>query len=195
LQEEQLKVTAARQEMQGRQDVLARTMEQVVEICPNRVKVTKSANTLDREIAQIQAKLSEAERGFGCTREELVAQFNEKTQARDAACVDIERIFNEHKRMKQSLAHRLRMMQKFKMSIARRTRRTFQLYLSSRGYSGTVEFDHKAKTLQPKVQTNDKEAAHSSEKDPRSLSGGEKSFSTLCLLMALWESMGCPIRW
>lgn len=32
------------------------------------------------------------------------------------------------------------------------------------------------------------------EKDPRSLSGGEKSFSTICLLLSLWESIGCPIR-
>ena len=34
----------------------------------------------------------------------------------------------------------------------------------------------------------------SREKDPRSLSGGEKSFSTICLLLSLWESIGCPIR-
>jgi chromosome segregation ATPase len=32
------------------------------------------------------------------------------------------------------------------------------------------------------------------EKDPRSLSGGEKSFSTICLLLSLWESIGCPLR-
>jgi len=26
------------------------------------------------------------------------------------------------------------------------------------------------------------------------LSGGEKSFSTICLLLSLWEAMGAPIR-
>jgi chromosome segregation ATPase len=26
------------------------------------------------------------------------------------------------------------------------------------------------------------------------LSGGEKSFSTICLLLALWEAMGSPVR-
>ena len=31
-------------------------------------------------------------------------------------------------------------------------------------------------------------------KDTRALSGGEKSFSTICLLLSLWESIGCPIR-
>ncbi|KAB5592896.1 Structural maintenance of chromosomes protein 6 [Ceratobasidium theobromae] len=29
---------------------------------------------------------------------------------------------------------------------------------------------------------------------PKALSGGEKSFSTICLLMSLWEALGCPIR-
>lgn len=28
----------------------------------------------------------------------------------------------------------------------------------------------------------------------KTLSGGEKSFSTICMLLALWESMGSPIR-
>lgn len=32
------------------------------------------------------------------------------------------------------------------------------------------------------------------DKDPKSLSGGEKSFSTICLLLSLWESIGCPLR-
>ena len=32
------------------------------------------------------------------------------------------------------------------------------------------------------------------EKDPKALSGGEKSFSTVCLLLALWDSMATPFR-
>ena len=36
--------------------------------------------------------------------------------------------------------------------------------------------------------------ARAKDKDPKALSGGEKSFSTICLLLALWESIGCPIR-
>lgn len=41
------------------------------------------------------------------------------------------------------------------------------------------------------VKTN---ASDVHDKDPRSLSGGEKSFSTICLLLALWGSMDSPIR-
>ena len=31
-------------------------------------------------------------------------------------------------------------------------------------------------------------------KDPKSLSGGERSFSTVALLLSMWEVAGCPIR-
>lgn len=68
--------------------------------------------------------------------------------------------------------------------------------MSRRGYFGKVLFDHKNGTLQLKVQTDDQVNVQvgSREKDPRSLSGGEKSFSTICLLLSLWEAIGCPLR-
>jgi hypothetical protein len=44
------------------------------------------------------------------------------------------------------------------------------------------------------VQTDDQAGTQGRDKDPRSLSGGEKSFATICLLLSLWESIGCPIR-
>lgn len=42
------------------------------------------------------------------------------------------------------------------------------------------------------MQTED--STQKRDKDPKSLSGGEKSFSTICLLLSLWEAIGCPIR-
>lgn len=34
----------------------------------------------------------------------------------------------------------------------------------------------------------------SKSKDMRALSGGERSFATVCFIMALWESMDAPFR-
>lgn len=48
--------------------------------------------------------------------------------------------------------------------------------------------------LELRVQPNDEEKVQKRNKDVSTLSGGEKSFSTICLLLALWHAAGCPIR-
>ena len=56
-------------------------------------------------------------------------------------------------------------------------------------------FNHSDGTLTLRVQTDDQlQTQGQKDKDPRSLSGGEKSFSTICLLLSLWDSIGCPLR-
>lgn len=98
--------------------------------------------------------------------------------------------------LRKSIRIRLARWHEFRRHIALRCKIYFSYHLSNRGYFGKVLFDHVQGTLQLKVQTDDQAAtqAGSREKDPKSLSGGEKSFSTICLLLSLWESIGCPIR-
>lgn len=84
--------------------------------------------------------------------------------------------------------------QDFRRHIALRTKILFQHLLSNRAYYGKVLFDHTNGKLDLKVQTDDQAATQGLNKDPKSLSGGEKSFSTICLLLALWQAIGCPIR-
>ncbi|KAF8816544.1 hypothetical protein BYT27DRAFT_6398736 [Phlegmacium glaucopus] len=69
------------------------------------------------------------------------------------------------------------------------------MHLSNRGYYGKILFNHDQTTLALRVQTDDQlQTQGTKDKDPRSLSGGEKSFSTICLLLSLWDSIGCPLR-
>jgi hypothetical protein len=96
--------------------------------------------------------------------------------------------------LKRSLLLRLDRWHEFRRHIALRCKLVFQCHLSERGYYGKVLFDHVNQTLQLKVQTDDQTLTQGRDKDPRSLSGGEKSFSTICLLLSLWDSIGCPIR-
>ena len=115
--------------------------------------------------------------------------------------------------LKSSLVSRLARWQEFRRHIALRCKLVFCYHLSNRGYYGKVLFDHGVGTLQLKVrslrmfvcpvigpqlhlqvQTDDQTGTEGRDKDPRSLSGGEKSFSTICLLLSLWESIGCPLR-
>lgn len=85
--------------------------------------------------------------------------------------------------------------------MAVRCRNQFQNHLSNRGYSGYIEMNHVDQTLVLKIQTERDEATQggptkrtSGARDTRALSGGEKSFATICFLMAMWDSISSPIR-
>ena len=58
--------------------------------------------------------------------------------------------------------------------------------LSRRAYGGSLTFDHKKEEIRVKV----KPAGESNH----GAAGGEKSFAQICLLLAVWEAMGSPIR-
>jgi chromosome segregation ATPase len=53
--------------------------------------------------------------------------------------------------------------------------------------------DHQSQQLDIHVQP-DITVASGDGRQTKTLSGGEKSFSTICLLLSLWDAMGSPIR-
>jgi chromosome segregation ATPase len=71
----------------------------------------------------------------------------------------------------------------------------FRELMIKRDYDGELMLDHEHKTLTLNVHTNRDEAGQGEPgRDTKTLSGGEKSFSTICLLLALWESISSPFR-
>ena len=70
----------------------------------------------------------------------------------------------------------------------------FLYHLSNRGFTGRLAFDHDKGKLTLRVQTDEGDGTQNRQKDAKSLSGREKSFSTICLLLTMWEAVGCPIR-
>jgi hypothetical protein len=77
----------------------------------------------------------------------------------------------------------------FRAAICSRSRTQFNHYLEQRGFGGRLHFDHDKTELHLRVSTNE-----TATKKAVQLSGGEKSFSTICLLLTIWESIGCSIR-
>lgn len=83
----------------------------------------------------------------------------------------------------------------FRTHISNRARGMFQHHLTQRGFTGKLKFNHSNCTLDILIQTEaDAGSKKAKQKDTKSLSGGEKSFSTICLLLTMWESVGCPLR-
>lgn len=72
----------------------------------------------------------------------------------------------------------------------------FTVQLNARDYLGRLDFNHKQNTLTIVVNPDSKAnaAALDIERDIRSLSGGEKSYSSVSLILALWNAMTPPFR-
>ena len=65
--------------------------------------------------------------------------------------------------------------------------------LGERGFRGRLLLDHKQHLLDLKVEP-DVTKKSGKGRNANTLSGGEKSFSQICLLLAIWEAMGSPVR-
>lgn len=74
--------------------------------------------------------------------------------------------------------------------IADRAVREFSDITKSRGYEGKLEFNHEAKTLDIRMKVH----GHKNCGSKNTLSGGERSFAGVSLLLSLWPSLCCPVK-
>lgn len=97
------------------------------------------------------------------------------------------------RRLKQSYFKRIEMWRTFLKHISSRMRVNFAYLLSERGFRGKVRLDHRGKLLELNIEP-DETVKSAKGRQTKTLSGGEKSFSSICLLLALWDAMGAPLR-
>lgn len=94
------------------------------------------------------------------------------------------------KRLSKAAKHRGQQYKNLLRSTAQLTSSCFTSFLESRNYTGEAIFDHQERTLSLEITPRGDEV----HKDTRSLSGGERSFSTVCFMLALWEVVEMPLR-
>ncbi|KAK6075235.1 DNA repair protein [Seiridium cupressi] len=124
-------------------------------------------------------------------------QINEKAAASFAA-FDEARKFRRDceldvRASKHALTKRLDKWRMFQRMISAAARTNFAYLLSERAFRGRLLLDHANKKLAIEVEP-DQTRQDVSGRNTKTLSGGEKSFSSICLLLAIWEAMGSPLR-
>lgn len=163
-------------------------------ICP-RVSLENGETTevLENQLEKIKQLLSSHRKRQGASDQEIFDMatkkqelYNQAKQARSS----LEKLL---RLLKQSCLIRIQMFRRFQASISARSRINFQYLLSERDFRGALNIDHKCKRLDVHVEP-DKSVTTGKGRQTKTLSGGEKSFSSICLLLALWEAMGAPLR-
>ena len=105
----------------------------------------------------------------------------------------LETIKENVEKLESDLKSRRKRWKIFRKHIVEMSTHTFDEILQLKGSSGGLDFDHKSKSLNLVVQ-KDNSNEMSQTRDVKALSGGERSFVTLSLLLALGERLETPFR-
>ncbi|KAG5518156.1 hypothetical protein PMAC_003342 [Pneumocystis sp. 'macacae'] len=161
-----------------------------------RVKVNHDAHYLDNLIKQMVKRLDDAQQRLGSTIEDIAQEFEKVQKDFQVVSMEVKELEVLHDDLQNTLKERRLRWKYYRSMITLRTKMLFHHFLSMRAFNGKLKIDHKAEILEPIVYTdhvtNEKNMFRNNT--TKGLSGGEKSFSTVCLLLSIWEAMGSPIR-
>ncbi|CCJ28575.1 unnamed protein product [Pneumocystis jirovecii] len=161
-----------------------------------RVEVNHDARYLDNLIKQMVKRLDDAQQRLGSTVEDIAQEFEKLQKDFQSIFMEVKDLEVLHDDLQNTLKERRLRWKYYRSMISLRTKMLFHHFLSMRAFNGKLKIDHKAGTLEPIVYTdrviNEKNILKNNT--IKGLSGGEKSFSTVCLLLSIWEAMGSPIR-
>ncbi|XP_054425439.1 structural maintenance of chromosomes protein 6 isoform X2 [Pteronotus mesoamericanus] len=180
-----------KRELDMKQKELEEKMSQARQICPERIEVKKSASTLDKEINRLRQKI-QAEHASHGDREEITRQYQEAKEVYLDLDTKVRTLKRFIKLLEKIMTHRYQTYQQFRRCLTLRCKLYFDNLLSQRAYCGKMNFDHKNETLTISVQPG--EGNRTAFNDMRALSGGERSFSTVCFILSLWSIAESPFR-
>lgn len=174
---------------------VAECTQQAERHCQNRIYIPENETykTIERQYEVLGKRIEEEAKKTGMTDAQVNEFLIESKKAYEKAVLDLESIKKVNTGLKFSLAQRLEKWRKFQRYISAQSRANFLYLLSERGFRGKLLLDHERKALDLQVEP-DKTEKRAGGRSTKTLSGGEKSFSSICLLLAIWEAMGSPLR-
>ncbi|KAK2901319.1 hypothetical protein Q8A67_009434 [Cirrhinus molitorella] len=161
------------------------------EICPERSNVRRTAKSLDSEISRLRHKINTQQDQQG-HRDTIVKQYHEAKENFNKIARQVKGLEAFIRQLTEIMNIRHNVYAEMRMYLSVRCKYYFDSMLSQRGYIGKMTFDHKNETLSISVQPGD--GGKVALSDMRSLSGGERSFSTVCFVLSLWAIAEAPFR-
>ena len=152
------------------------------------LRTRRTKEEIGRLIEDVKAQWMQKQKEIPDNREELEMKLNNRLQEFDSAKND----FTRTEELLMSLEDALKLREKKFYSLRDTTSLVMgkgfshRLSLRENGYSGELEFDHEKKTLRVLVKTDQK---NSTLRNNSQLSGGERSFTTVCFITALWSAV------
>ncbi|KAL7862168.1 hypothetical protein SRHO_G00136090 [Serrasalmus rhombeus] len=161
------------------------------EICPIPQRPDRSAESIDTEIIRLRQKISSQESSHG-NQEQVIREYAEahgNYKNKSGQVRDLKRFID---RLDNIMTDRQARYKTLRRSLSVRCKLYFNNFLIKLHCCGSMMFDHNNETLSISVKPPGQEKDNIN--DMRSLSGGERSFSTVCFILSLWEITESPFR-
>ncbi|KAI5620328.1 structural maintenance of chromosomes protein 6, partial [Silurus asotus] len=180
-----------RKKLEEKKQELEDTIKKASEICLERVHVQKTAKGLDNEIIYLKSKIDARQAQHG-DKDTIIRQYQEAFENYNKIAQQVKGLKLFIHLLSEIMNMRHNMYTEMRRYLSVRCKYYFDSMLSQRGYTGKMSFNHKKETLSISIQPGDGDKAAMS--DMRSLSGGERSFSTVCFVLSLWAIAEAPFR-
>ncbi|NXF80743.1 SMC6 protein, partial [Sclerurus mexicanus] len=164
---------------------------QARQIYSERIKVSRTVKSLDAEMNRLRERIR-SETSLHGNREEIIQQFHDAKERYEDASSKVKSLKKFNKVLEGIMTERFKVYRQFLSFLSMRCKLSFEKLLHIRACSGKILFDHKNETLSITVQSGEEDKA--SLTDLRSLSGGERTFSTVCYILSLWNITDSPFR-
>ncbi|NXK04234.1 SMC6 protein, partial [Herpetotheres cachinnans] len=164
---------------------------QARQIYSERIEVSRTVKSLDAEMNRLRERINSETDRHG-NREEIIQQFHDAKERYEDANSKVKNLKKFIRLLEEIMTQRFKIYRQFLRLLSLRCKLYFDRLLRIRACSGKILFDHKNETLSITVQPREEDKA--SLNDVRSLSGGERSFSTVCFILSLWSITESPFR-
>lgn len=187
------KIISYRETHQEASRLLKEAISSAERICKREIVTFESDDNKDsimEEYKELERQVRQAESSFGKSIQEVQEALDIAIRKRADAEQRMERLRNTRRRLNDNLSSRIKYFEKVKDDLVRTAKRTYDRALDLREYTGNLEFNFEKETLTLLALT----AKDLENRSVGSLSGGEKSYIQIAMLLAIWKVMNSTIR-
>jgi chromosome segregation ATPase len=160
------------------------------------IEVQKDVNYYEARIIKVRQKIEHEKKRKAMSNEDPAIAYEKYLRAKtdlDAKMKQIDEIEIKVTEMQEDMKIRRKRWRQFRKHLEGVTSMMFNEFLTMNKYNGDLIFNHETETLDLQVQ-KDSATAATQTKDVKALSGGERSYTTMSLLLALGENLETPFR-
>ncbi|CAI7997627.1 Structural maintenance of chromosomes protein 6 [Geodia barretti] len=168
------------------------TAEEASKVC-ERIETRRSRKSVESEISKLRRRIQQEE-PHAAEKDGVAKNYLEKMELYEKTMATIRGHRAALKELQKGLMLRFKQYSALEDTITARACVYFKYFLQKRDYDGALRFNHDKGTLSMEVRMDCHSRRSQTTKNTKALSVGERSFTTVCFIMSLWEAIDSPFR-